>query len=475
MFDLNQLLEEILLEKEKEYAVFGDSRIEESLLSKVISSPSQLKISRALITAKTFSHGLYQEIFSAACSLADDNLAIDPATLLVRLKVSPRVTVDETAQKTVAKLWNIDADGIDLESYCSLMSEAEKKRRCAALGESLTRLAKSRKRSDAIAQAITKDLATILVSTGARQDLTIRQTINANDAGLIGVMVPFFNQTRIQTPLNAPNELLDGIFPRRLYYLAARSSQGKTAWAVQWANYAARLGVRTTYCSREMSREAIFRRAILQRMTTIDRYTLRSAYDGGLPPDVLEEAKEVVAEIEAYPITVNDIGGKTVEAFRQDMERLVGEYGVKLAFFDHMQHASTVKQFKDERSKTAYISNYFRETADELGLILVVLSQLPKDVAKRADKRPQMADLPESTMLEADAEAIIMLHRPGMYDEKINKNLTEWLLPKQREGDTGRVDIEFDPRTISFRDRDVKIPFAFNRDGSLANDPTDDN
>ena len=105
----------------------------------------------------------------------------------------------------------------------------------------------------------------------------------------------------------------------------------------------------------------------------------------------------------------------------------------------------------------------------------MVLSQLPKDVAKRQDKRPQMADLPESTMLEADAEGIVFLHRPGMYDSKLSPTLTEWILAKQREGPVGYKDIDFDPRTISFRDRDVKVPFAFNKDGSLANDPTDDN
>jgi replicative DNA helicase len=81
-----------------------------------------------------------------------------------------------------------------------------------------------------------------------------------------------------------------------------------------------------------------------------------------------------------------------------------------------------------------------------LGVPVVVLCQLSREVAKRDDKRPRLSDLRESGTIEQDADTVIFLHRPEYYephDESL-KGKGEINVAKQREGPTGVVEVRYE-------------------------------
>lgn len=101
----------------------------------------------------------------------------------------------------------------------------------------------------------------------------------------------------------------------------------------------------------------------------------------------------------------------------------VRRYGIKIVIIDYIQLV------KDSRYKSAYdrltnLSPDLKALAQELGIVIVAVSQLSRAFEKRdgIDKRPMASDLRESGQLEQDANAILMLFRPGKYDIQYEDN-----------------------------------------------------
>ncbi|MDR4190966.1 replicative DNA helicase, partial [Bacillus pseudomycoides] len=82
--------------------------------------------------------------------------------------------------------------------------------------------------------------------------------------------------------------------------------------------------------------------------------------------------------------------------------------------------------------------------ARELAVCVLALSQLSRAVESRQDKRHLLSDLRETGQIEQDADLIAFLYREEYYDaETANKNITEIILAKQRNGPVGTVELAF--------------------------------
>jgi replicative DNA helicase len=97
--------------------------------------------------------------------------------------------------------------------------------------------------------------------------------------------------------------------------------------------------------------------------------------------------------------------------------------------------------------------------AKDLGVPVVALSQLNREVEGRTGKRPQLSDLRESGSIEQDADIVILLDR-SMTDEEAERadrpgpGITSFIIAKNRSGPLGIVDMHFDGETIRFYEVD---------------------
>ena len=108
---------------------------------------------------------------------------------------------------------------------------------------------------------------------------------------------------------------------------------------------------------------------------------------------------------------------------------------------------------RNGQQEVAQISNGVKALAKELNIPVIVLSQLNRELTRRSDPRPQLADLAESGAIEQDADQVAFIHRPEIYapDDHSLRGLAEIIVAKHRQGQTGTVSLTWSGATTSFR------------------------
>lgn len=92
-----------------------------------------------------------------------------------------------------------------------------------------------------------------------------------------------------------------------------------------------------------------------------------------------------------------------------------------------------------------------KNTAKELHIPIVLLSQLSRAPETRTDKRPVLSDLRDSGGIEQDADVVFLMFREEYYKPSPeNAGLAELIIAKQRNGPTGTVELYFDKKQTRF-------------------------
>jgi replicative DNA helicase len=131
---------------------------------------------------------------------------------------------------------------------------------------------------------------------------------------------------------------------------------------------------------------------------------------------------------------------------RAKARRLKAEVNVGCLFIDYMQLITSTERFENRQQQISAISRNLKTLAKELDVPIVVLSQLSRAVETRGgERRPILSDLRESGAIEQDADTVLMLYRPEIYegDRSENVGIAEVIIAKQRNGPTGTVKLAF--------------------------------
>ncbi len=141
---------------------------------------------------------------------------------------------------------------------------------------------------------------------------------------------------------------------------------------------------------------------------------------------------------------------------RSRIRRFIKEQGsLSLVVVDYLQLMSLPNYNANQRvAEISEISRGLKTIAREFKIPVLALSQLNRELERRPDKRPMMADLRESGSIEQDADLILFIYRDEVYNPDIAvKGGTEILIAKHRNGQTGRVNLSFDGQFGQFSDK----------------------
>jgi replicative DNA helicase len=257
------------------------------------------------------------------------------------------------------------------------------------------------------------------------------------------------------TGLTAIDKRLNGYKRGQLYVIAGRPGMGKSAFMCSSLRRTAEAGYGVAVFSLEMTEEEIAARVIADKLDSTIACGYGDILRGQMSGDEMSRVgeiglglKDIPLHIDASPrLTFSEIAARA----RQQKAKLEAE-GRFLAVLciDHMGLVAPSDRYRGNKvAEAGEISGAARTLAKELDCCVVLLCQLSREVEKRDDKRPIMADLRWSGEIEQDAHVVAFLYRPAYYlamDEKAEPHAIQqakwsldFLIRKNRNGETGDV------------------------------------
>jgi replicative DNA helicase len=258
-----------------------------------------------------------------------------------------------------------------------------------------------------------------------------------------------------ENPLGAWGERIPHFTPGEIHVIAARPGMGKSALARLLAERTAAAGVGVGVLSLEMDPSQVAGLS-LASWADIDSRDLRM---GRLDQDQWSQVETARRMLGRLPLAVNKGSSLTVEdvvARSRRLHRTMAARGHRLGMIvvDYLQLLKG-----DARDSSALVQLRGHQTmtlktmvARALGVPVVLLSQLNRDLEKRADKRPLMSDLRESGSIEQDAATITMVFREGEYNKDSPQDVAELLVRKNRYGAPGDVKVKWNGSRTRFED-----------------------
>jgi replicative DNA helicase len=147
------------------------------------------------------------------------------------------------------------------------------------------------------------------------------------------------------------------------------------------------------------------------------------------------------------PILIDETGALSAMEIRARARRKARELGqIGLVIVDYLQlmQGNSPRRDVNRASELGEITASLKALAKELRCPVVALSQLNRELEKRVNKRPTMADLKDSGSIEQDADLILFVYRDEVYhEESADKGIAEIIIGKQRNGAIGVVKLTF--------------------------------
>jgi len=389
-------------------------------------------------------------IFDAMASLYRENRAVDPVTVLERLKENG-VPEEVRSEELIREIVTTVPSCANAKDYALIVYEKSTLRRLIRAAQEIS--------SDCYAQE--EKLEDILEAT-EKKIFNLVQSRNTTDFKPIAdvvteVLKKIEEASRTKghlTGLSTGFEDLDirtsGLQPSDFVLIAARPSMGKTAFVLTIADYVTlRLNESVAIFSLEMSAGQLVNR-LLSMESRIDAMNLRTGELTDQDWDSLMESSEAIG---TSKLIIDDTPGITVGQMRSKCRKYKLEHDIKLVIIDYIQlmSAGGTGRNDNRQQEVSDISRGLKAMARELNVPVIVLSQLNRAVETRADHRPMLADIRESGAIEQDADVIMFLYRDDYYNpDSPDKNVAEVIIAKQRNGPTGTVKLVWQPKFTRF-------------------------
>jgi len=255
--------------------------------------------------------------------------------------------------------------------------------------------------------------------------------LSQRDEEIFGVPTGFIDLDR----------LLGGLQGSDLLIIAGRPGTGKTAFMLSAAKNAAQTHKKhVAIFSLEMSNEQLVQRLISQE-TGIDSHRLRTGRLNEEEWPVFTHAIEVLADTRIF---LDDTPSLTPLQIRTKCRRIHNEFQLDLILVDYLQLMSGGIRTDNRVQEVSNISRNLKILARELNVPVLAAAQLSRAVEQRADKEPQLSDLRESGSLEQDADIVMFIHRPELYDkDALKQNIAQIKVAKHRNGPVGTIELVF--------------------------------
>ena len=257
---------------------------------------------------------------------------------------------------------------------------------------------------------------------------------------------------------------INGMNPGNYIVIAGRPGMGKTTLAMNIAENVAKKDGNVLIFSQEMPKAQLMRRVVAS-VATVEQQKIKEAR---FTQHEAAQIKSATNEIAEWNFIICDEGGLTLQSFETTVIQEHEENPLSCVILDYIQLMSTKGLPGNTRTeKIGEISNSIKRLALNLGIPIIVLSQLNRSLEERQDKRPINSDLRDAGAIEQDADIILFTYRDEVYDpDSPDKGFAEIIISKQRDGELGTIRSIFEGKYSRFRSIPKSEPNEQIRSGS---------
>lgn len=230
---------------------------------------------------------------------------------------------------------------------------------------------------------------------------------------------------------------INGFRGEKLYVIAGRPAMGKSALALNIAHNISKHSY-VDYYSLEMGETEIGVRR-LGMETLLD--TIKINY-GKLDSKEWERIARASNEIASRKCSTCCEPRVHINTIIAESKRKKAKGKLDMIIVDHIGYMDMRGMGDSLREQTSNICAEFKVLSKELNIPIIILSQLSRSVEMRADKRPMLSDLKESSGIEENADVVMFVYRDEYYyHDSDKKGIMECIIGKQRDGRTGTIEL----------------------------------
>ena len=394
-------------------------------------------------------------IFQAVMDLFNANQAIDFVTISEQLKINNKL--DAAGGIDYLKKLSVSVPTTqNVKYYSDIIREKSILRMLIRQAESISKMAYSEQ--DTVSQVLERSEQMIFDISSSREQTDIVHISDvlqssydemARNAGNKGGI------TGIPTGFEELNKRTGGFHGGELIIIAGRPGMGKSAFAVNIAEYVSiNLGKTVAIFNLEMPREQIVNR-ILCSQALVSNGRIRT---GTMEPDDWEKICNVADTIAKAPIYIDDSASITVSQIRAKCRRLKQTKNLDMIVIDYLQLMQGSGRSESRQQEISEISRSLKVLAKELDIPVIALSQLKRESEGQKGKKPILSDLRESGAIEQDADMVMFLFRNYYYSKNPEeKDLAECIIAKNRSGDVDTFPLGFKGEYTKFQTVEFRV------------------
>ncbi len=403
-----------------------------------------------LLTGEDFYQRQYGVIFEAMVELFNEDKPVDLVMVQERLRTKG-VPPEISSMEFMKELLNSVSVTENVQHYIRIVSEKATLRRLIRLNEEISNACYEGKEPlETVLEQAEKRVFELAQRRGGGDFVPIKQVVLNALQKIEAASRTKGNVTGLATGFKDLDYQTAGLQPSDLILIAARPSMGKTAFALNIAQYMAfRNNLTVAIFSLEMSKEQLVNR-LLSMESGVDAQKLRS---GNLADSDWERLVEGAEGVARSHMIIDDTPGITLAELRSKCRKYKLENNLQIVMIDYLQLMTGSGRGSESRQQEiSDISRGLKSLARELNVPVVALSQLSRAVEQRPDHRPMLSDLRESGAIEQDADVVMFIYRDAYYNrDSEDKDLAEIIVAKQRNGPIGPVNLLWMPEFTTFK------------------------
>ena len=402
-----------------------------------------------LIRPEHFFRSDHRLVFQHMLQLIEANKAADALTVAESLKRSGKLGDLPDAQYLTELALNTPS-AANIKRYAEIVIERAIFRtiyaECNAVMDAVRRPGQRNAR-EILAQAQAR-LLSLGDRTGGRPDFEDASTLMRRVVEFIDEQHQRYEKlgteaavTGLATGFLDFDAMTSGLHPGQLIVVAARPAMGKSALALNISEHVARAGTPVAFFSLEMGNKE----QGIRMVASGSRLNTQRLFSGRISEDEWPRVVDAIGKLSDIPLHFSESPYLTVMEMRSLARRLKRQHpNLGLIVVDYLQLMVAGGNEQNRANQIADISRGLKLLAKELGLPVIALAQLNRELEKRGNKRPVLSDLRDSGAIEQDADVVVFIYRDEVYDEASpRRGIAEIIIAKQRNGPVGTVQLAF--------------------------------